>query len=1324
MATNSMMSVSDGTPLHSKRVKERRHYTDDCLQDEEIEGRRLFSVEEKLASNHFGPFFVKEMKGEGLTADFSLKYLQERGLEFPLLFKEKSGLGMRMPSDNFTVNDVRQCVGSRRMLDVMDVTTQKDVEMSMKEWCKYFENPNRDKLLNVISLEFSHTRLEHYVESPTVVRQVDWVDWVWPQHLKESQTEATNAIEEMKYPKVQKYCLMSVKGCYTDFHIDFGGTSVWYHIIRGKKVFWLIPPIERNLTLYEQWVLSGKQGDVFFGDTVEKCARVELKTGYTFFIPTGWIHAVYTPEDTLVFGGNFLHSFAIERQLRIAEIEDATHVPVKFRYPFYTEMLWYVLQRYVHSIMGKNHLVCDVDDELVNSNGSQAKKKEKAVVKTEPICGLHMTSNGNEDTNDTNHLSQYMKLVPPHTSQVTSLKVDGEKYPNANGRKLNEISDTKALLKQENLIASPYDSMPLTETVNGEILEKPKENKNIHLTQYELSGLKAIVQWLQRLPANKKCVPDLIVNPEALLLDIKVLLRDHKNDNPHMSCTGKPVLWWPESKKPKPKPRTNIPSGTKGKSGGKNSGNNNNARRRRTRCKKCEACLRSDCGECHFCKDMKKFGGPGRMKQSCISRQCMAPVLPHTACCMICGRDGWEKVSNPQDNELASLMECSQCWEIVHPTCLRERFPELPPEGSFNDDLPNSWECPKCCRDGKPEQIKPRHVKGGRQKHPETPRSTQSTISEMVSNNYKEHGNLKTTTSISQETEGNTEKNALGTNDFSPVKKKIKLESTNQQDRESSSSSDTESEKKQTSRKLSLTSEDKIGEEISGPSFPKRKSMFSDQYKHRCAELKKQATQAHVRSCAKYPLSIKSSQKLSSNKSALKASCQSMKQPNPEIHPRSPRSVSGVATKKHGETARERLVRSLKGLKKNSEFRRHTIMKIKPRPLDNVNVSSSSKQDSPQSPREFDKCEVKVEKVDSDSAPKRPRAFTSLQDDSQVEQRGTKRLVEDSDQSKIEQTQGERTLPPHAPRITMTLRNKPNLRKPKYVVRPAPLLENLIETRKNFKNGSNNLALKKDVMLPVFHYLSAGDLFTCQLVCKTWNRWTVDPSLWSYMDFSRKKITANILMGIVRRQPVSLNLSWTNISRRQLSWLIARLPQLKILVLSGCSAAAVSSLCTCYCPLLSSLDISWVEGLTDSFIRELLSSPSDSRPGFVEAKTRLRQLQEIRVAGADISDVSVRLLAHHLSLLSRLDLSHCHKVTDMGIAVLGAAKSNRLTALDVSSCANISNTSLEALRRCTSLLYLDMRECSQVTEAACQKFVAQSRQKLTTRGEKLIKKHW
>lgn len=95
--------------------------------------------------------------------------------------------------------------------------------------------------------------------------------------------------------------------------VDFGGTSVWYHILKGSKVFWLIPPTEKNLQLYEKWVLSGKQSDVFFGDTVEKCARVYLTAGNTFFIPTGWIHAVYTPTDVIIHFPIPVFMFSVQR---------------------------------------------------------------------------------------------------------------------------------------------------------------------------------------------------------------------------------------------------------------------------------------------------------------------------------------------------------------------------------------------------------------------------------------------------------------------------------------------------------------------------------------------------------------------------------------------------------------------------------------------------------------------------------------------------------------------------------------------------------------------------------------------------------------------------------------------------------------------------------------------------------------------------------------------------------------------------------------------------------------------------------------------------
>lgn len=109
-----------------------------------------------------------------------------------------------MPPGTFSIKDVKNCVGSKRTLDVMDVQTQKDIEMSMKEWCKYYESKHKDKLLNVISLEFSHTKLDQLVDSPMIVKLLDWVDLAWPRFLKQSQTESTNTINKMKYPKVQK----------------------------------------------------------------------------------------------------------------------------------------------------------------------------------------------------------------------------------------------------------------------------------------------------------------------------------------------------------------------------------------------------------------------------------------------------------------------------------------------------------------------------------------------------------------------------------------------------------------------------------------------------------------------------------------------------------------------------------------------------------------------------------------------------------------------------------------------------------------------------------------------------------------------------------------------------------------------------------------------------------------------------------------------------------------------------------------------------------------------------------------------------------------
>ena len=87
------------------------------------------------------------------------------------MIKQHRGLGLRVPTSRFTVHEVRTCVGSQRLIDVVNVDTQESLQMTMKSWTDYYDQPveKRTKLLNVISLEFSHTALEKYVESPAIV---------------------------------------------------------------------------------------------------------------------------------------------------------------------------------------------------------------------------------------------------------------------------------------------------------------------------------------------------------------------------------------------------------------------------------------------------------------------------------------------------------------------------------------------------------------------------------------------------------------------------------------------------------------------------------------------------------------------------------------------------------------------------------------------------------------------------------------------------------------------------------------------------------------------------------------------------------------------------------------------------------------------------------------------------------------------------------------------------------------------------------------------------------------------------------------------------
>ncbi|XP_034453454.1 lysine-specific demethylase 2A [Hippoglossus hippoglossus] len=1285
--------MEDPHTRYSKRLRTgtRRRYQDDGISDDEIEGKRMFDLDEKLQCDRFRSDLVKHMEGK----DFTFEYIQREGLREPIIFKTADGLGIQMPDPDFSVSDVKLFVGSRRIVDVMDVNTQKGIEMSMAQWRRYYETPpsEREKLYNVISLEFSHTRLENLVKRPASVDLIDWVDNMWPRHLKERQRDSTNAIIDMHYPKVQKYCLMSVQGCFTDFHIDFGGTSVWYHILRGGKVFWLIPPTPQNLEMYENWVLSGKQGDIFLGDKCHDCQRIQLNQGNTFIIPSGWIHAVYTPEDTLVFGGNFLHSFNIPMQLNIYSIEDRTRVPAKFRYPFYYEMCWYVLERYLYCLTNISHLTPEF----------QKYSLGKGLTRADVEANDH-PGNGNSNGVDSDTENAEIKLKQP--------------------KKEEEEEDT--------------------EEDGAAQLTTPQ-----HLmTPFELEGLCNLLGKLEELPVHKKCVPAGIQDAAALLEDMRAVLKEHSNDNPKLSYTGEPIVKWPKRPswyepstppppviyRPRLAPSLHKPLGQRPTKRSSISA----LRRRRVRCKRCAGCCRKECGNCQYCHDMRKFGGPGRMKKGCITRQCLTPALPNTARCAIC-REGELDESDPST---FSLMECSVCSQIAHRQCIKE-----PGEGKINDDLPSCWECPKCCQ-GKssgsesssdedsgesesssslpPSKLAYREGIGvsdgvrrgvctGPQSRPTAPPPSQKLL-------LQHQQNRKRASALELR-----------------LKKKIKLERSKLLVKQSAlDRSPRLLSSRLLSRLRSPTSRLSQGRGLYHGS-PGRTQSFLQQQSSRSLVLESKGEPRRGRGRG-----VRLRGGGAGRGSGGGRGHGDLEEESDDSSSSSSSSSTSSSSSSSSDEEEEREQNSGKGGDKENQpqSRRGQAAKEEEEAIEVANQNGAEDEDEEeieQNSQTGDKDgsylkvtlqrPTKTKRDPSAIVPKleaiAPQAATStLPNQTRPLARPPIRI-----RGACPDQYSNRHTPPHtrsghtdsrtshSERLEVSKRQRPN--------RPAKLsngascsssselthlripLSALQEggSETDRESGLGGPGCEREVWVSVFRYLNRADLCICMAVSKNWYKWCLDKRLWARIDLSIKRtVTPQALTGIIKRQPVTLDLSWTNISKKQLNWLVGRLPALKDLMVAGCSWSSISALCSSGCPLLRSLDLRYADGVKDSQIRDLVSPPG------CDNRSQLRTMQCLRLAGLDITDSTLRLVIRHMPHLTKLDLSHCNSLTDHSINLLtavGSSTRNTLIELNLGGCSKLTDTCLKYLRRLSCISLLDLRGCKGVSRKACEAFISE-----------------
>ncbi|XP_072356755.1 lysine-specific demethylase 2A-like [Scyliorhinus torazame] len=120
-------------------------------------------------------------------------------------------------------------------------------------------------------------------------------------------------------------------------------------------------------------------------------------------------------------------------------------------------------------------------------------------------------------------------------------------------------------------------------------------------------------------------------------------------------------------------------------------------------------------------------------------------------------------------------------------------------------------------------------------------------------------------------------------------------------------------------------------------------------------------------------------------------------------------------------------------------------------------------------------------------------------------------------------------------------------------------------------------------------------------------------------------------------------------------------------------------------------------------MRDLLCTPD--KPGQLDNRSKLRNVTDFRLAGLDISDITLRLIIRHMPLLSRLDLSHCSHLSDHSLNLLtavGSSTRNSLSELQLEGCNKLTDECLNYLKRIGNISSINLHNCKQISTGACE----------------------
>ncbi|EGT37347.1 hypothetical protein CAEBREN_00111 [Caenorhabditis brenneri] len=256
------------------------------------------------------------------------------------LVKDSKGLGMKCPGAAEILKMLKEEEGTeeRQYIDVYKgekhwTTQEKLVEM--------FDKTKRDRTTVFNNLDCNVSYIPAFMRAIRI-----------PKFASDQSMVRSLKLENVS--EFDRYVVMSQAKAFTDFHVDFGGTSVYFHMLKGKKTFFLVEPTEENIKKHEEYEKS--DGNEWFGSMDGIIVKkVTMTAGNTFFMPGGWIHAVYTHEDSVAISGNFFHAGCISRQLRAFRVEVNVQPESEYRVPEFIPIHFaYMTQKLLKDVEDSN----------------------------------------------------------------------------------------------------------------------------------------------------------------------------------------------------------------------------------------------------------------------------------------------------------------------------------------------------------------------------------------------------------------------------------------------------------------------------------------------------------------------------------------------------------------------------------------------------------------------------------------------------------------------------------------------------------------------------------------------------------------------------------------------------------------------------------------------------------------------------------------------------------------------------------------------------------------------------------------------------------